>query len=44
MFGDALRDLLDPRMRGGVGRYGGKVKKVNLNSIPPIPENSILKD
>lgn len=29
MFGDALRDLLDPRLRGGVGRYGGvRVKKV----------------
>jgi len=27
MFGDALRDLLDPRMRGGVGRYGVRVKK-----------------
>ena len=25
MFGDAVRDLLDPRMRGGVGgRYGGE--------------------
>lgn len=24
MFGDALRDLLDPRLRGGVGRYGVK--------------------
>ena len=23
MFGDALRDLLDPRLRGGVERYGG---------------------
>ena len=22
MFGDALRDLLDPRLKGGVGRYG----------------------
>lgn len=22
VFGDALRDLLDPRLRGGVGRYG----------------------
>jgi peptide/nickel transport system permease protein len=22
MFGDALRDLLDPKLRGGVGRYG----------------------
>ncbi len=27
MFGDALRDLLDPRLRGGAGRYGAKVKK-----------------
>jgi peptide/nickel transport system permease protein len=24
MFGDALRDLLDPRLKGGTGRYGGK--------------------
>jgi peptide/nickel transport system permease protein len=22
IFGDALRDLLDPSLRGGVGRYG----------------------
>jgi peptide/nickel transport system permease protein len=29
MWGDAIRDLLDPRLRGGVGRYGGmKTKKV----------------
>jgi len=27
MFGDAVRDLLDPRMRGGTGRYGVRVKK-----------------
>lgn len=28
MFGDALRDLLDPRLRGGVGRYErGEAKK-----------------
>ncbi len=26
MFGDALRDILDPRMRGGAGRYGVRVK------------------
>ena len=25
MFGDALRDLLDPRLRGGLGRYGALV-------------------
>jgi peptide/nickel transport system permease protein len=29
MLGDAVRDLLDPRLRGGLGRYGGvKVKKI----------------
>ena len=22
MFGDAVRDLLDPRLRGRLGRYG----------------------
>jgi peptide/nickel transport system permease protein len=27
MFGDAVRDLLDPRLRGGIGRYGMKIKK-----------------
>jgi peptide/nickel transport system permease protein len=27
MFGDALRDLLDPRLRGGEGSYGTAVVK-----------------
>ncbi len=27
MFGDALRDILDPRLRGGIGRYGVRAKK-----------------
>ncbi len=27
MFGDAMRDLLDPRLRGGAGRYGGAKRK-----------------
>ena len=27
MFGDALRDLLDPRLRGGIGRYGTNIKR-----------------
>jgi peptide/nickel transport system permease protein len=27
MFGDALRDLLDPRLRGGAGRYGTLLKR-----------------
>jgi len=29
IWGDAVRDLLDPRLRGGVGRYeGGKGKHI----------------
>jgi peptide/nickel transport system permease protein len=28
MFGDSLRDLLDPRLRGGIGRYALKPKKL----------------
>ena len=27
MLGDALRDILDPRLRGGLGRYAGAKKK-----------------
>lgn len=27
MFGDAVRDLLDPRLRGGAGRYGVRAKR-----------------
>jgi len=27
MFGDAVRDLLDPKLRGGVGRYGVRMEK-----------------
>jgi len=36
MFGDSLRDLLDPRLRGGIGRYIHKeksVKKLRANLI-----------
>ncbi len=28
MFGDAVRDLLDPRLRGGVGSYGAAPEAV----------------
>jgi peptide/nickel transport system permease protein len=40
MFGDALRDLLDPRLRGGVGRYGNVSvkKKEHIKSNLPTPE------
>jgi peptide/nickel transport system permease protein len=31
MLGDAVRDILDPRLRGGLGRYGRAVKqKINI--------------
>ncbi len=32
MFGDALRDLLDPRLRGGIGRYGSKKARVKAKA------------
>ena len=32
MFGDAVRDILDPRLRGGVGRYGGVKVKSKVKS------------
>ena len=32
MFGDALRDILDPRLRGGVGRYDVKMKHAVVKS------------
>jgi len=28
MFGDGLRDILDPRLRGGLGRYGRAMKEI----------------
>ena len=31
MFGDALRDILDPRLRGGAGRYGGRTRRARLD-------------
>lgn len=34
MFGDALRDLLDPRLRGGLGRYSGTKKKLPKQKTP----------
>jgi len=32
MFGDAVRDLLDPRLRGGSGRYGFISKKIKVKN------------
>jgi len=30
MWGDAVRDILDPRLRGGIGRYGTAMKRPQL--------------
>jgi peptide/nickel transport system permease protein len=41
MFGDALRDLLDPRLRGGLGRYSGvkvKMKMKQAEEKAKLPE------
>lgn len=38
MFGDALRDLLDPRLRGGIGRYSGaKIRKKSMSQSQEQP-------
>ena len=37
MFGDAVRDILDPRLQGGAGRYGVRVKKGAAAKGEPIP-------
>ena len=35
MFGDAVRDLLDPRLRGGEGSYGTAVVKRKRGFLAP---------
>ena len=34
-FGDALRDLLDPRLRGGVGRFGARPRPPTASDDSP---------
>ena len=43
MFGDALRDILDPRLRGSAGRYGGgAVEKIrHLKKVRPEPQRGV---
>jgi peptide/nickel transport system permease protein len=36
VLGDALRDLWDPRLRGGLGRYGRKVQKPVKEAKPKM--------
>jgi len=39
MLGDAMRDILDPRLRGGLGRYGG-VRLKKPKESRPEPQQS----
>jgi len=36
MFGDAMRDILDPRLRGGGGRYGIRAEKAKERVSPEL--------
>ncbi len=44
MFGDALRDLLDPRLRGGIGRYERKVKSKEAKKLISTNQEDHLPD
>jgi len=39
MLGDAIRDLLDPRLRGGLGRYSGTKKKLSKQLTKRLAEH-----
>lgn len=39
MFGDAMRDLLDPRLRGGTGRFGAKIKAKRAKKLEAVNAN-----
>ena len=42
IFGDALRDLLDPRLRGGIGRYGVRIRdKARLQNDPDAAAKTV---
>ena len=38
MFGDTVRDILEPRLRDGTGRYRVRLKKSKVKSEPSAPE------
>jgi len=42
MLGDAVRDILDPRLKGGIGRYGFGLKH-NLKRLvmPTVPGSDV---
>ena len=39
MFGDAVRDLLDPRLRGSLGGYSGTTKKISKRIKKAVQTN-----
>ncbi|MFY9814418.1 MAG: ABC transporter permease [Dehalococcoidales bacterium] len=45
MFGDAVRDILDPRLRGGIGRYGLSKKSLEkISNRSNLPSDVIKAD
>jgi peptide/nickel transport system permease protein len=43
MFGDGLRDVLDPRLRGGLGRYGG-ISQEKLQALAKKKFSSVISE
>jgi peptide/nickel transport system permease protein len=43
MFGDAVRDILDPRLRGGIGRYGLSPKSIEKIKNQTKTESEVIK-
>jgi peptide/nickel transport system permease protein len=44
MFGDAVRDILDPRLRGGAGGYGVTSKRTGAVESEPDPSAGITEN
>ena len=44
MFGDALRDLLDPSLRGGVGRYEAVTRKRSQKRLTKNKDGTLMTD
>jgi hypothetical protein len=40
MLGDAIRDILDPRLRGGLGRYGKAIKEKLIDEKEDMSEEN----
>jgi len=43
MFGDSVRDLLDPRLRGGIGRYGLSPKNIEKIKNQTNIQSDVIK-